>query len=78
MSVRTKFVTSVLTPQSTETIRMPSDMDCVLGSRHTGDESGIKMKVYIFLSRNLQFLVAVRIVIAVAFLKIDADVIFTK
>lgn len=67
MSVRTKSVASVLTPGSTDTIRMPSGMDCVLGSRYTGDESSINLKVGIFLSRNLQFLAAVRIVIVVAF-----------
>lgn len=76
--MRTKSVTSVPVPQSTETIRMPSDMDCVLGSRHTGDERSMNMNIGIFLSRNLQFLVDVRIVIADAFFKIDADVIFTR
>lgn len=76
--MRTKSVTSVPVPQSTETIRMPSDMDCVLGSRHTSDERSMNMNIGIFLSSNLQFLVDVRIVIADAFFKIDADVIFTR
>ena len=77
MSVRTRSVASVLTPRSIDTVRTPSDMDCVLGSRHTGEESSINLKVGIFLSRNLVSCCCENRNCC-CILKIDADAIFMR